>query len=86
MNTLAYDLIHYEPRIALDGGIKGLEVYAHLIDELPGFLNKGAKVYLEIGDKQGPALEKMAKKAFSKAKIKVEADYAEHDRLVIIEL
>jgi release factor glutamine methyltransferase len=86
MNTLAYDLIHYEPRLALDGGVEGLEVYKRFFEELPDFLNKKAKVYCEIGDKQGQAVLVMAKRAFPEAKIELMADYAEHDRIVIIEL
>lgn len=86
MSTLAYDLIHYEPRTALDGGIKGLEIYQKFFEELPSFVNPGALIYCEIGDKQGDALERMAKEKFPNSKVEVIRDYADYERVVILKL
>jgi release factor glutamine methyltransferase len=86
MSTLAFDLVHYEPRTALDGGEKGLEVYRRFFVELPNFLEKNAKVFCEIGDNQGEPIIDMAKKAFPEVKTELVKDYAGHDRMVIIEV
>jgi release factor glutamine methyltransferase len=85
MSTLAFDLMHYEPRTALDGGEKGLDIYRRFFIELPTFLEKNAKVFCEIGDKQGESIIDMAQKALPMAKTELVSDYAGHDRMVIIE-
>lgn len=84
MDTLAYDLIHYEPRTALDGGVKGLEIYKRFFEEAPTFLTENGMIFCEIGTKQGREIEKMAKKAFPGAKVEVISDYGSHDRIVIV--
>lgn len=84
MSTLAFDLTHYEPRVALDGGKRGLEIYKRFFSELPQFLNSGALVFCEIGDKQGPKIEKMVKNVLPDAKVEIIPDFAGFDRFVII--
>lgn len=48
---------NFEPKMALVGGDKGSEFYERLEKSLPGFLNPGAQVFLEIGFAQGDALQ-----------------------------
>jgi release factor glutamine methyltransferase len=86
MATLAFDLTHYEPRLALDGGVLGLEVYKIFIQELTDFLNPGAKVYMEIGYDQGRYIEEFVHKYLPKANVKVLGDYQQIDRIAIIEV
>ncbi len=85
MATLAFDLTHHEPRLALDGGVMGLEVYKRFIQELPFFLNPGAIVYMEIGYDQGRYIEEFVHKYLPKAKVQTVGDYQQIDRIVIIE-
>jgi len=85
MASLALDLIHYEPRTALDGGEKGLEVYRRFFVELPSFLNKKALVYCEIGINQGVFVKAVIKEALPGAKVTIWRDYSSVDRIAIIE-
>ena len=85
MATLAFDLTHYEPRVALDGGILGLEVYKRFIEELPNYLNLGARVYMEIGYDQGRYIEDFVHKYLPEAKVETLGDYRQIDRIVVIE-
>ncbi len=85
MATLAFDLTHYEPRLALDGGVLGLEVYKRFIQELPTVLAPGAVIYLEIGYDQGRYIEEFVHKYLPKAKVRVEGDYQQIDRIMVIE-
>lgn len=85
ISTLAFDLIHYEPRVALDGGIGGLEIYERFFREVSKYLNSGGKVFCEIGYDQGEKIKKILTKIMPQAKITILGDYANIDRIVIIE-
>lgn len=70
---------NWEPRNALDGGVTGLDFYERLVTDAFNLLRSGGAVFFEIGDGQGPALEKMLRDTgFSS--VKIEKDYAGHDR------
>ena len=69
----------FEPRLALDGGVTGLDFYDRYLADALNLLKPGGAVFFEIGEDQGPALAKlMADYGFSD--IKIEKDYAGHDR------
>ena len=46
----------YEPTIALDGGLDGLDVIRRLLDALPSALFRDGVAFLEIGGDQGEAI------------------------------
>lgn len=46
----------FEPAIALDGGVDGLQVIGRFLDQLPGALANGGVALLEIGGDQGQAM------------------------------
>ena len=85
MSTLAFDLIHYEPRTALDGGHEGLEIYKRFFETLGDHLNVGGKVFCEIGYDQGEKIQQLVAAIMPKARVTVIGDYADIDRIVIIE-
>ena len=73
--------VRMEPRLALFGGVDGLDIYRRIAAEAPKHLRKGGSIYLEIGYDQGesvPAI--LAKAGFTN--IEVRKDYAGHDRCV----
>ena len=77
--SLDWEVRGYEPSIALRGGETGLEFYERLAKELPNYLYPGARVWLEIGYKQGAALLQLfAGPVWTESK--VEKDWAGHDR------
>lgn len=84
MATLAFDLVHYEPRLALDGGVKGMDIYERFLPELPLYLKEEATAFLEIGYNQGPLITKIVQKVMPKARVEVLGDYANIDRIVVI--
>lgn len=49
----------FEPRQALVAGPTGVEYYERLAQALPACLNRGARIWLEIGHMQGPALKRL---------------------------
>ena len=79
--TLDPRIRNFEPMNALDGGPEGLDFYERLTMDALNLLKPGGGIFFEIGDGQGPALEKMLfDSGFND--ILVEKDYAGHDRYV----
>ena len=58
-DTLMKDVKDYEPRLALDGEADGLAFYRRIIDDMGGYLNEGAHIFMEIGYDQYPAVRDM---------------------------
>ena len=77
--TLDPRIRDFEPRSALDGGCEGLDFYERLVGDALNLLKPGGGVFFEIGDEQGSALQKLFFDA-GFDNIKIEKDYAGHDR------
>jgi release factor glutamine methyltransferase len=84
MATLAFDLTHYEPRLALDGGKLGMDIYNRFLESLPLYLKPGGMAFLEIGYDQGDLIKKVVQNIMPEASVVVIGDYADIDRVVII--
>ena len=78
-DTLDPRVRDYEPRLALDGGVTGLDFYDRYLGDALNILKPGGAVFFEIGEGQGAALAKlMADYGF--ADVRIEKDFAGHDR------
>lgn len=75
----------YEPYLALVPGKTGLEIYERLAQELPRYLYPGGKVWLEIGYKQGNAVQSLFQRPPWK-KCVVENDWVGHNRFFSLEI
>lgn len=71
----------FEPRLALDGGEDGLKFYDRYLADALNLLKPGGAVFFEIGENQGEAVKSLAYQ-YGFEDIKVEKDYAGHDRYV----
>ena len=69
----------YEPRLALDGGVSGLDFYERYLSDALNLLKPGGAVFFEIGENQGEALQNLMS-GYGFSEIRVEKDYAGHDR------
>lgn len=74
-----------EPRLALDGGKDGLDIYREIIKQAPNFLNENGYLALEIGYNQKESVEKMLKK-FKYKNIMIKKDLSGIDRVIIGEI
>ena len=74
----------YEPKVALVAGIYGLDFYSRLSISLKEHINKGGKVFFEIGKDQGQQALNLFSDPFWKKK-EVIKDWAGHDRFVFLE-
>ncbi len=84
MKTLVLDIHHWEPRIALDGGREGLEIYERLLEQASDYLNKNYRIFFEIGIGQGEKIRNLATKHISGSQVEIKRDYSNIDRIAII--
>ena len=82
IDKLAPDIILYEPKIALDGGIDGLDFYRKIIKNAKNYLNNNGKILFEIGFDQNHAVEALlASEDFQN--IQIFKDYGQNFRAII---
>ena len=73
--------VRYEPGMALDGGMDGLDFYRRIAAEAPEHLNPGGWLMLEIGSTQGYDVTELLRQSGFKD-IKIQPDLAGLDRVV----
>lgn len=59
IKSLQKDVVDYEPRLALDGGLDGLDFYRKITHEGKKYLTKNGLLIYEIGFDQGQDLKKI---------------------------
>jgi len=78
-DTLDPRVKDFEPRLALDGGVNGLDFCDRYLADALNLLKPKGAVFFEIGENQGEAMrELMAGYGF--CDIRIEKDFAGHDR------
>ena len=84
IDTLDTSVRNFEPHLALDGGIDGLDFYKTIADYAPIFLKPNGKLYLEIGYDQAPQITQLLTTNF--IDICVIQDYNNLDRIITAKL
>jgi release factor glutamine methyltransferase len=74
----------YEPAIALRGGPDGLDLVRQLLIQASERLAPRGAIFLEIGWRQGPEAERLARDTFPTAQVNIRKDYGGHDRILSI--
>jgi release factor glutamine methyltransferase len=59
IEALAPEIRRYEPRLALDGGVDGLDAYRQLLGGMNKIVARSGLVALEVGDGQAGAVENL---------------------------
>ena len=80
--TLAPDIREWEPMIALDGGLDGLDFYRRIIGQAHHYLEIGGRLILEIGADMATAIAALFSAVGCYAPISVYRDYAGCERVV----
>ena len=62
IKTLSKEIVNFEPRIALDGGLDGLDLIKKVIYKSNGLLKRNGLLALEIGYKQYRKVSDILKK------------------------
>ncbi len=71
----------HEPRLALDGGLDGLDAYRRLAGEVPRVLRTGGRFAVEIGHDQGAAVRALFDTA-AVEDLRIVRDLGDRDRVV----
>ena len=80
---LAKNVKDYEPKDALYGGVDGLDVYRRIAQKVDEFLKPDSALILEVGYNQGQTVREILEKTRVFAKIQIEKDFSNNDRIVI---
>jgi len=79
--TLPTDVRDHEPRLSLDGGPDGLDVFRRLAGRAPRWLAPGGRLYAEIGEDQAETAAALLAEA-GLAEVAVHQDLVGRDRIV----
>jgi release factor glutamine methyltransferase len=76
------EIVHYEPRLALDGDGDGLRSFRAILGEAYHHLTPGGTLMLEIGCDQREAVQHFAEQSGAYEAFSCLKDYSGHDRVV----
>ena len=82
LNKLNREVINYEPKLALDGGLEGLSVIRKVIKKSSELIKTHGKLILEIGYDQRESVKRMLNE-YNFYINKVKKDLAKNDRCII---
>ena len=77
-----YPSLAYEPQMALDGGIDGMDFYRAILEEYRDNLKAGGGFFFEIGFDQGKAMRSLAESLGYTCEIY--KDYGKNDRVAVL--
>ncbi len=75
-----------EPRLALDGGLDGLSSIREVLEKVPGIMNPGGLILLEIDESTGSKSQELALSIFPQADIQLNQDLSGMDRYLSIQI
>jgi len=76
--------VKFEPRIALDGGLDGLDFYRNIARESSRYLNKRGLLIMEMGFEQRASIERIFERSENFQIQEVIMDYNNIDRVLVI--
>jgi len=82
IGTLPREIAEFEPRIALDGGLDGLEFFRRIVTGSGSFLKDGGWLMLEFGEGQGEAVAEMIRNTRYFAPPNIIKDHSGVDRVI----
>ena len=82
IGSLSPEVRNFEPRLALDGGADGLEVYRRIAAGVPRHLKNGGSLIAEIGFDQAESVAEIFRES-GLSKIERKTDYGGNDRVLI---
>jgi release factor glutamine methyltransferase len=84
-SDLQPEIVHYEPRLALDGDEDGLRSYRAIVGTAHRYLQPGGALMMEIGCRQREAVQILAEQSGAYDTYNCIQDYSGHDRVVTMQ-
>ncbi len=81
LQGLQPEIVQYEPHLALDGGVDGLNCLRVIVREAPALLRSGGGLFLEIGHDQFAAVQQMSEASGAYGEVTCIKDYSGLDRV-----
>ena len=72
----------FEPKLALFAEAEGMAIYQRLARETPQYLTSKGQIFLEIGYRQGKAVQQLFQEAFPRKKVDIMPDLQGKDRMI----
>jgi release factor glutamine methyltransferase len=85
IDRLQPEVRDHDPRLALDGGEDGLQLYRSIANEASGWLKPSGALVLEFGDDQAPKVQSILEKQNWVVE-EIVQDYTRRDRFVVARL
>lgn len=83
LGSLPLEVREWEPKLALDGGIDGLDFYRSITTEAPRYLAEGGFLVLEIGADMADEVQRLIAGVSGCGATSVSQDYGGKDRVVV---
>lgn len=83
IKNLQREVSYYEPSLALDGGIDGLDYYRRIAELFKGIHEKNGVLVVEIGNEQKKSVEKIFENIGLFKTIETHKDLSGNDRVVV---
>jgi len=83
VETMAREIVDFEPRAAFDGGPLGIQLLARLVKEAPRLVRPGGWVACETGLGQGESLSRMFQKSPDYEQVRTFSDAEGHVRAMV---
>lgn len=83
---LTREISHYEPRLALDGGLDGFDLIRRFMAQLPAHVGRAAFAFIEISEEQGKQVVELSAAHFPTSVVKLHQDLEGLDRVLEIQL
>lgn len=85
LQLMKLPVVKREPRVALDGGLGGMEVISRLLEQAKGQLVSGGLMLIEIESSQGDDVKTLAKAYYPASKVQILKDLSGLDRCMELE-
>lgn len=83
IDDLQIEVSKFEPRLALDGGLDGLDFYKRIIDKAPLYLKENGLLAFEIGYNQAKELKNLLVENGCFRDVEIIKDLGSNDRVVV---
>lgn len=83
-NVMDESVLRFEPEVALFAENEGLAIYRNIAENLETYLLEEGQAFLEIGFKQGKAVQQLFEQYCPNREVSIHKDLSGNDRMIIV--